>query len=480
MTRYPRSGKGKKWTFAELKAIPVTWKGDSLSEPLLSGEVRVSKDGAVSVRFKYAFKWDGKVNWHDCKTWPGTSLEEVRANRDAARSALKLGVNPNDQRRAAEIEVQRELQATIAEAERLDSLEKTFGELFQHWITDGVARSDGNADIKRRFEKDVLPHLAKKLLRETAIADLNMVLRMQVSRGVNRTAVVTSRDLQQMFSWAEKRPPWRKLLADGNPAALLEVHKLVQPDYDLTNERSRTLSAAEVKELHDAFALINSAYESAPDRRSAVRPLKLQSQLAVWLCLGTACRIGELLLAKWEHVDLNSGTWFIPKENTKGTRGKKRDHHVALSSFALSKFKQLHEITQASDWCFPGKGLRDDHVDLKTITKQIADRQVQFKQRKQFKNRRLDNSLVLDGGRNGDWTPHDLRRTAATMMQALGVLPDVIDRCQNHVLAGSKVRRTYMRHDYAAETRQAWQLLGDSIESITTLNCLPELMSTGI
>ena len=30
-----------------------------------------------------------------------------------------------------------------------------------------------------------------------------------------------------------------------------------------------------------------------------------------------------------------------------------------------------------------------------------------------------DNSLVLARGANGDWTPHDMRRTAATMMQAL-------------------------------------------------------------
>jgi len=74
--------------------------------------------------------------------------------------------------------------------------------------------------------------------------------------------------------------------------------------------------------------------------------------------------------------------------------------------------------------------------------------------------------LVLSGGRYGAWTPHDLRRTAATMMQALGVSPDVIDRCQNHVLAGSKVRRHYLTHEYAAETRQAWSKLGADIESI--------------
>lgn len=46
------------------------------------------------------------------------------------------------------------------------------------------------------------------------------------------------------------------------------------------------------------------------------------------------------------------------------------------------------------------------------------------------------------------------------MMQALGVMPDVIERCQNHVLACSRVRRHYLKHDYADETRQAWTKLG--------------------
>lgn len=83
-----------------------------------------------------------------------------------------------------------------------------------------------------------------------------------------------------------------------------------------------------------------------------------------------------------------------------------------------------------------------------------------------MKNRRCDNTLVLAGGKTGDWTPHDLRRTGATMMQALGVLLDTIDRCQNHVLSGSKVRRHYLHHDYADDKRDAWRILGEKLSEI--------------
>ena len=51
-------------------------------------------------------------------------------------------------------------------------------------------------------------------------------------------------------------------------------------------------------------------------------------------------------------------------------------------------------------------------------------------------------------------------------MWALGILLKLIDRCQNHVLPGSKVRRHYMLHDYADEKRSAWAALGERIMDV--------------
>lgn len=55
--------------------------------------------------------------------------------------------------------------------------------------------------------------------------------------------------------------------------------------------------------------------------------------------------------------------------------------------------------------------------------------------------------------------------TCATMMQQLGVSLDLIGRCQNLVMAGSRVRRDYLHHDYAAE-KVAWARLGERIEGL--------------
>ena len=148
-----------------------------------------------------------------------------------------------------------------------------------------------------------------------------------------------------------------------------------------------------------------------------------------------------------------------------GTRGKKQDHHVFLSPFALHFFQELKTLTGDSRWCFPNKQ-DDGHVDVKVVSKQVGDRRARFKNRKALSRQRHDDTLVLADSQNGGWTPHDLRREGATMMQALGVSLDVIDRCQNHVLAGSRVRRHYLHHDYAEEKKNAWNLLGDRLSAV--------------
>ena len=89
MMHYPKAGKGKKWTIKELNSIPVEWEGDSISDGEgLTGEVRLSKNNDISIRFKYAFKWQQKVSWFACGTYPDTDMLTIRQNRDEAKLLL--------------------------------------------------------------------------------------------------------------------------------------------------------------------------------------------------------------------------------------------------------------------------------------------------------------------------------------------------------------------------------------------------------
>jgi integrase len=104
---------------------------------------------------------------------------------------------------------------------------------------------------------------------------------------------------------------------------------------------------------------------------------------------------------------------------------------------------------------FPNRE-QSSHVCEKSITKQIGGRQTSTI----LSNRSMDSqALVLAGGR---WTPHDLRRTAATLMGGLEVAPDTIEKCLNHT-EENKVKRIYQRQELKTEQAQAWKLLGDRL-----------------
>lgn len=403
------------------------------------------------------------------------TLAEAGAENARIQALARDGIDFQQQRAEAD---RAKAEADAAAEAAIQAASRSVKEMFESWITDGVARKDGNAELRRSFEKDVLPAIGAKPVKNVTEQDIRTLLRAIVARGANPTAVRIYRGLVQLFGWAEKRPPWRGLMLEGNPVDRVDdIKTFVAPDFEIDEERSRVLAEAELRELRDIFARTEAEYEGAANKRSTVRPLKPTSQIALWISLSTTCRIGELLMAEWKHVDLNAGEWFIPKENVKGARGKKQDHRVFMSDFTRRQFESLRGIVNKdSKWCFPARNetVGDTHVCVKSVSKQIGDRQAQFKDRKPLKNRKNDNTLVLAKGKNRDWTPHDMRRTAATMMQKLGVSLDVIDRCQNHILAGSKVRRAYLHHDYADETREAWRRLGDRLDAIlATGNTVP-------
>ena len=459
MTRHPKSGKGSKWTIKELAAIKPEWKGDTLSDGEgLSGEVRFS--GSVSIHFRYAFKWADKVAWHYCGAYPANDMTAIRKERDKARDLVKAGVDPRAQKVVAKIEAR----AAIEDAIRADELKRTealtFNDLYTVWIKDGVNRSDGNKYLTQSFGKHAIPVLGNTEVRHLTENHLRDVYRAIIAAGKTPTAVELSKDIGQMLRWAEKRKPWRALLIDVNPAELVGIKQLVPNDY--TKERKRQLSIEEIVKLKTIFDATARNYADAPQKTGTERPLKKEAQVALWLCLGTLCRIGELLMTEWKHVNFEQRTWFIPAANTKGERGRKRDQLVYLSDFTLDQFKQLHALTGDSTWAFPAR-YKEGHVCEKTVSKQVGDRQVKFKQRSRKLQCRVENNSLVIG--DEEWTPHDLRRTGATLMQKLKISREVINLCQNHVI-GSKVDRVYLLDDYADEKREAWNKLGNRLEAI--------------
>ncbi|MDF1817528.1 MAG: tyrosine-type recombinase/integrase [Immundisolibacteraceae bacterium] len=400
----------------------------------LYGRVRKQRSGIV-VTFEFRFSLQGKIRTTSCGKWPGELLKQIRKNRDAKLNLVDEGIDPIERNRAEKlgkhVETAKAIEQREAELVRLvteKAAKRTFADAITQWQKLELSRrKDGGKESMRAIQKDVLPVMGNIALQDVKRAMLMEIFDDVVGRGARVMANHLFGDLRQFFNFAITRE-W----IDAHPLAGLTKEKIGGRQ----KERQRYLSEEEIIELRQHLPAAN---------------LLRTSELAIWIMLSTCCRVGELSQAQWENIDLEQGEWFIPAGNSKNAK----NHTVFLSIFAKRQFQDLQAITGDSAWCFPSRD-NHSHICTKSIAKQIKDRV----RDKPLANRtKATGALLLSGG---GWTPHDLRRTGATMMGELGVMGEVIERCLNHV-EGNKLKRTYQRHELKAEQREAWRLLGERL-----------------
>ncbi len=80
--------------------------------------------------------------------------------------------------------------------------------------------------------------------------------------------------------------------------------------------------------------------------------MRRQFKLALHIILLTLSRKSELLLARWEHVNFETGEWLIPEENAK--TGK--PHIVYMSTQVAAMFLELKALAGDSELVMPGRG----------------------------------------------------------------------------------------------------------------------------
>ncbi|KEA63120.1 Integrase [Marinobacterium lacunae] len=339
------------------------------------------------------------------------------------------------------LEAEEQLRQAKEEAERI-RLERenqfhrsrmTVNDLFEHWMkVDLIRRKDQGEEMRRLFSRDILPAIGSVAAEDIRRRHITEITDTFLSRGTPRMAKVALSSLRQMFRFAVVRE-----IVEADPTAAISKSNIGGQSV----ERDRVLSEDEIRQL----------VKKMPD--AGLMP---STELAVWIPLSTGCRIGELLSAEWKHIDFERCEWFMP--DTKN--GK--PHTVYLSSFAVEQFKRLQQYTGSGSWCYPNRS-NSAPVCPKTINKQLQDRQRQPEQKPMSGRSKSGAALLLPGGK---WTPHDLRRTAATMMVESGILPEVAERCLNHT-EQNRVKRTYQRHSYAREMQHAWEVLGQRLSVLT-------------
>lgn len=278
---------------------------------------------------------------------------------------------------------------------------------------------------QRILKKDVEPLWRNTKAKAITRRDINLLLDKIKERGAPIAANRTLACIRRMFNFAVER--------DIIPMSPCQQIKAPSKE----NQRDRCLTLDEVKIL---WSSLSTPHAEANSSDNAIK-LSPRCKLALKLQLVTAQRKGEIISAEWRELDTSARWWTIPAEKTKNGR----PHRVYLSDLAIELLNEIKSLSGDSKWLFPSPAEdKDSHISPKALSRGV--------------NRSTTNDI-------NHWTPHDLRRTAATHMTGLGVSRLVVSKILNHT--ESSVTAIYDRHSYDDEKRQALELWGKKIESNT-------------
>jgi integrase len=273
------------------------------------------------------------------------------------------------------------------------------------------AKLRSGAEYEAMLNRHLLPKLGDRKAADLKRADIVMVLDELGARApvsANRLQAVTS----AMFSWAVDQ-------------GLLEASPIIGlAKRSVEHAKERTLSDDEIRRFWSALDGMADAY------RDALRMILLTGQ-----------RPGECAGIRAEEVDVNSGLWTIPATRVKN----KREQVVPLVGDALALIERLRGRQKHGTLLATPRGLELTPQNLAKAFERLPK-----------------------GTLDADATPHDLRRTAATLMARLGTDRLHVAAVLNHA---STTRATvtgavYDRHTYLPEKTRALSALDREIQRI--------------
>jgi integrase len=271
-----------------------------------------------------------------------------------------------------------------------------------------VLRPNSHRDAARYFATHWAP-LRNRPIETITRTDIAAGLQ-EIAKASGRVAAARARaNLSALFSWAMKEG-----LCEANP-----VISTNDPAAGI-KPRDRVLTDHEVK------VIWNACGDDDFDR-------------VVRLLILTGCRRQEIGGLEWNKINFDTGVLTIPAERTKNGRALE----LALPPMALNI---LRSTPRRRDYVFGDVGAGFTSWSNATAA---------LKQR--------------IGVPLAPWRLHDLRRTAATRMAEIGIMPHIIEAILNHV-SGHKggVAGIYNRAAYAEQTRIALAKWADHIEALVT------------
>ena len=303
----------------------------------------------------------------------------------------------------------------IKETQRANRNFYTVGDLCDEYIERyaKVKKKSWKVD-QRILNKDIIPLWNRRKASDIKRKDVIHLLDSIVERGAEIQANRTLAVIRRMFNFALERD-----ILEFSPCNAVKA-----PGKE--NIKDRVLSDEEIKILWNQLDECKSM-----DRRIA---------LSLKLMLLTGQRKVECLNLKYSEID-SSGWWTIPKEISKN--GK--PHRVFLSPQAKNIISLAKELLPESDYVFPSP-----------------------RTNKPFLGSSIDHALRDTRARKVikvDFTPHDLRRTASSMMTSMGIPRLTVSKILNHSEAGVTAKH-YDHYAYDKEKKAALIKWGKKVAKI--------------
>jgi integrase len=364
----------------------------------------------------------------------GSRLWRLRYRFGGREGMIGLGSYPatslreaRERRDAARKQLEAGQNPSSVRAEAREKREVTFAALAAEWLARQTFTEKTRTKAEWMLNELTLPHIGQRPINELTAPEILAVLRRVEARGRLETC---------------HRIKWR-------------IGQVIR--YAIATGRAERDPTGDLRGAINPVRSVNRAAITAP-RRFGELLLAIDGyagQGGTWAALRLAplvfVRPGELRAAEWQEFTLEGEApeWRIPAERMK----MREEHIVPLSRQSVDVLRQLQAFTGRGALLFPS---------MRTSTRPISENT-------------LNAALRRLGFAKDEMTAHGFRATASTLLNEMGVAPDLIELQLAHA-ERNKVRAAYNRAQRLAERRQMMQRWADYLDELRVIARSPTVV----